>query len=366
LPDEVNFMREIEAEKALAGKPEEERIRMLLASRDDAVPVYVIGQGHIVRKRGERLEIWSYDGGKVSEARIREISQVCLYGGVEITTPAMLELMQRNIPVLHFSHGGWFIGICQGSSHKNVYLRIKQFQWAANKALSISLARQFVAGKIENCRARVRRYDMDAPDTILDSLAALAKDAKNASSMSSLLGIEGSAACAYFSRFGSMLKVDEEDFSFEGRNRRPPRDPVNAVLSYLYGVLTKEFTVTVLAAGFDPYLGFYHQPRYGRPALALDLMEEFRPVIADAVTLSLFNKEELTSKDFIRTGIGVSMTAEAKKKVIAGYERKMHEEISHPIFCYKLSYRRVFEVQSRLLARVLYGELKEYPVFISK
>lgn len=174
------------------------------------------------------------------------------------------------------------------------------------------------------------------------------------------------AAGAYFSRFGCLLKADPGDFSFEGRNKRPPRDPVNSVISYLYGVLTKELFTTVQAAGFDPYLGFYHQPRYGRPALALDMMEEFRPVIADAAMLSLFNNEELTAKDFIKNGIGISIMPEAKRKVIAAYEHRMQTEVTHPIFGYKVSYRRVLEVQSRLLARVLSGELKEYPAFISR
>ena len=139
---------------------------------------------------------------------------------------------------------------------------------------------------------------------------------------------------------------------------------MNAVLSYLYGVLTKELKVTALAAGFDPYLGFYHRPRYGRPALALDMMEEFRPTISDAAMLSLFNKGELTAKDFIRTGIGVSMVPEAKKKIIAAYELRMKTEINHPVFGYKVSYRRVLELQARLLARVLSGEIKHYPAFI--
>ncbi|MCX6678871.1 MAG: CRISPR-associated endonuclease Cas1 [Methanothrix sp.] len=363
LPDEVNLLREMEAEKAEEGKPEEEKIRMLLACRDDQVPVYVVGQGKTVRKRGERLEVWSYEEGKVSEARIREISKVCLYGGAEITTPAMVELMQRNVPVLHFSHGGWFLGICQGMSHKNVLLRIKQFSWAGDEERSLSIARKIVSGKIENSRIRLRRYDPDVPEQILESLAAFAKDAENAPSRQSLLGIEGAAA-AYFSRFGSMLKVGDKNVFFEGRNKRPPRDPVNSVLSYLYGILAKELFSTVLAAGFDPYLGFYHQPRYGRPALALDMMEEFRPVIADATAFMLFNKKELGDKDFIKTGIGISLTPEAKKKVVAGYEQKMHEEIVHPVFGYRISYRRVLEVQARLLSRVLSGELKEYPPFI--
>jgi CRISP-associated protein Cas1 len=300
----------------------------------------------------------------VCEARLIEVSQVNLYGGVEITTPATVELMQRNVPVLHFTHGGWFQGICLGMSHKNVELRIKQFEWARDKEKSLSIARKIVSGKIENCRTRLRRYDLDVPMKVLESLAKLSKDADNASSMQSLLGIEGAAAGAYFSRFGQMLKVGEESFSFEGRNKRPPRDPVNTVLSYLYGILTKELFVTVLAVGFDPYLGFYHQPRYGRPALALDMMEEFRPVIADSAAFTLFNKKELSSEDFIKTGIGISLTSEAKRKVVAGYEQRMQTEIVHPVFGYKISYRRVLEVQARLLSRVLSGDLSEYPAFI--
>jgi CRISP-associated protein Cas1 len=368
LPDEVNLLREMEAEdkpkRNAESEPTDEKVRMLLPAQDDQIPLYVVGQGKTVRKRGERLEVWSYEEGKISEARIREISKVCLYGGVEITTPAMVELMQRGVPVLHFSHGGWFEGICLGMSHKNVELRIRQFQWAGDEERSLSIARKIVSGKIENCKIRLRRYDPDVPIEVLESLARLSMDAENASSLKSLLGIEGAAAGAYFSRFGGMLKVGRESFSFEGRNKRPPRDPVNTVLSYLYGILTKELFVTVLAVGLDPYLGFYHQPRYGRPALALDMMEEFRPVIADSAAFALFNKKELIDTDFIRTGIGISLTSEARKKVVAGYEQRMQKEIVHPVFGYKISYRRVLEVQARILSRVLSGELREYTPFI--
>ena len=363
LPDEVNLLREMEAEKDQESKPEE-KIRMLLAGRDDQVPLYVVGQGKTVRKRGERLEVWSHDEGKISEARIIEISKVCLYGAAEITTPAMVELMQRNVPVLHFSHGGWFEGICLGMSHKNVELRIKQFQWAGDEVRSLSIARKIVSGKIENCRTRLRRYDLEAPSEVLESLSKLSQDALRSAGMQSLLGIEGAAGRAYFSRFGEMLKVGNESFSFEGRNKRPPRDPVNSTLSYLYGILVKELFSTLLAAGFDPYLGFYHQPRYGRPALALDMMEEFRPIIADSAAFKLFNKKELIDVDFIKTGIGISLTAEAKRKIISGYEQRMQTEIVHPLFGYKVSYRRVLEIQARLLSRVLSGELSEYPAFI--
>jgi len=369
LPDEVNLLREMEAEKKQQGNLEseskDEKVRVLLPMRDDQVPLYVVGQGHTVRKRGERLEVWSYEEGKISEARIREISKVGLYGGVEITTPATVELMQRGVPVLHFSHGGWFEGICLGMSHKNVELRIKQFQWAGDEERSLSIARKIVSGKIENCRILLRRNDPEVPAGVLESLERLTGQAEGASRMQSLLGFEGAAAEVYFGRFGSMLK-SSQGFSFQNRNKRPPRDPVNTVLSYLYGILAKELFTTVLAVGFDPYLGFYHQPRYGRPALALDMMEEFRPIIADSAALTLFNKEELNANDFIKTGIGISLTPEARKKVVAGYEHRMQTEVVHPIFGYKVSNRRVLEVQSRLLARVLFGEIKEYPVFTTR
>lgn len=362
LPDEVNLLREMEAEEEEEAKG---KVRRLLPARDDQIPIYVVGQGYTVRKKGERLEIWSREG-KVSEARLMETSQLCLYGGVEITTPAMMELMQRGVPVIHYTHGGWFQGICLGTTHKNVELRIRQFEWAENPRRSIMIARGMISGKIKNCRTLVRRNDPEASRELLALMARLARDAEDASSSESLLGIEGAAAEAYFSRFDHLLKTGANGFSFENRNKRPPKDPVNAVLSYLYGILVKDLFVTLLAVGFDPYLGFYHRPRYGRPALALDMMEEFRPLIADSTAVTLFNNGELSKKDFIRTGLGISLTPEGKKKVVGGYERRMETEITHPLFGYTVNYRRVLEVQARLLARIISGEIKEYPAFCTR
>ena len=384
LPDEVNLLRNMEA----GGEPKKGLIRRLLPARDDSLPVYVVGHGHTVRKKGDRLEIRSIgkvdrgddvrdekkDGAKkgkgeidnkVVEARLREISQVNLFGGVEISTPALVDLMQRGIPVLHFTRGGWFQGMSVGHTHKNVELRMRQFAWAADRNRSLSIARSIVDGKIRNCRTQIRRNDPESPKDALDRLAKLSKDAASASSIERLLGIEGAAAAIYFGRMDHLLKADR-GFSFANRNKRPPKDPVNAVLSYLYAVLAKDVFVSLLAVGFDPYLGFYHRPRYGRPALALDMMEEFRPIIADSVAIALFNNGELANKDFIKTGMGVSMKRQAKRTVLAGYERRMQTEIDHPIFGYKVSYRRVLEVQARLLARVISGEIKEYPPFVTR
>lgn len=362
LPDEVNLLRNTEADCS------NKKIRNLVPARDDLVPVYVVGQGHTVRKSGDRLEIWSREG-KVGDARLMETSQVCLYGGVEMTTPALVELMQRGIPVLHFTHGGWFQGICLGTTHKNIELRMKQFEWAQNPDKSLMIARELVSGKIKNCRTLLRRNDPDIPDVILSLMARLARDALQATSSQSLLGIEGAAAEAYFSRFGNLLRSNRpgaDDFSFENRNKRPPRDPMNAVLSYLYGILVKDIFVVLLAVGFDPYLGFYHRPRYGKPALALDMMEEFRPLLADSTAITLFNNKELSEKDFTKIGLGISLRPDGKKKVVGGYERRMRAEITHPLFGYKINYRRILEVQARLLSRVLMQEIRQYPAFCTR
>ncbi len=363
LPDEVHLLREMEAE----GKEKAGAARKLVPTRDDQLPIYVVGQGETVRRRGDRLEFWSRDG-KVGDARLREVAQLSLYGGVEITSPALAELLQRGVPVCHFSFGGWFYGISQGTVHKNVELRINQFDWAKSKDRSLEMARRFVSGKIRNCRTLVRRNDPDIKKSkeVLSALNRLAKEADEAENVESLLGIEGAAAQAYFSRFDGLLKSQAGVFSFENRNKRPPKDPANAVLSYLYGILVKDVFVTLLAVGFDPYLGFYHRPRYGKPALALDMMEEFRPLVADSTAITLFNNGELSEKDFVRRGVGVSMTPKGKRTVVSGYERRMSSEITHPIFGYKVSYRRVLEVQTRLLARVISGEIEEYPPFCTR
>jgi CRISPR-associated protein Cas1 len=361
LPDEVNLLKAMTSEAV--SKPGEGNVfRSVCTEEDWKIPVYVVGQGHTVRKRGDRLEVWSREG-KASEAKLNEISQVSLYGGVEITTPATVELMQRGIPVIHFTHGGWFQGICLGMSSKNVELRKRQYSWAMDPERSLWIARSIVSGKIRNSRALLRRNESLSGTDALRDLDDLAAKAEQARSMDELLGLEGAAARTYFSAFGRMFRADGADFSFEQRNRRPPRDPVNAVLSYLYGVLVKEAFVTLQAVGFDPYLGFYHQPRFGRPSLALDLMEEFRPAIAEPVVIALFNNRELTRDDFLVTDLGVSMEPSAKRKVLAAYEHRVGTEVRHPLFGYKLSYRRVMEVQARLLSRVISGEIAEYPPF---
>jgi len=356
LPDETNMLNESE---------EPDRVRMIVPLLDNALPLYVQEQGAVIGKSGEELIIRSKKE-VIAHARMIEISQVGTYGNVQITAQALHELCDRNIPICYFSYGGWFYGVTHGLSHKNVELRIKQFAVAADKEKSLMLARAFVNGKIRNCRTMLRRNGNDTNQNALEELEKSAKASLNAASHEELLGIEGNAARIYFLHFKDLLKKDAPEFRFEERNRRPPKDPVNALLSYVYSIMAKDFTVTLTATGFDPYLGFYHAPRYGKPSLALDAMEEFRPIIADSVVITLINNGEVTPNDFITRAGAVATKPETRKKILEAYERRMDATITHPIFGYTISYRRVMQVQARLLARYVSGELDAYPVFCTR
>jgi CRISPR-associated protein Cas1 len=253
--------------------------------------------------------------------------------------------------------------------HKNVELRRRQYAAAEDREKSLALARRFVEAKILNCRTLLRRNHPAPPVETLEALKGDLRRARKAESIEMLLGVEGTAASRYFSHFHELLRPAAESvatFDFAHRNRRPPRDPVNALLSFAYALLTKDFATTLFSVGFDPQLGFFHRPRYGRPALALDLMEEFRPLIADSVVLTVVNNGELRPEDFISTLAGVAMTQGGRMQLLSAYERRMRQEIIHPVFGYRISYRRVLEVQARLLARYLMCEIRTYPSFLTR
>jgi CRISP-associated protein Cas1 len=296
---------------------------------------------------------------------LKDVSQVSLLGNVQVTAQALREIAAAGIPLCHFSYGGWFHAMTTGLVHKNIELRIAQFRTAADPAESLRLARQIVLGKIRNGRTLLRRHLADDSRDALKRLDVLAGKAEAAADMATLLGVEGMAGKVYFEGFATLLHGDPV-FDFESRNRRPPKDSVNALLSFVYAMLTKDLTLTLQAVGFDPMLGVYHQPRYGRPSLALDLVEEFRPIVADSVVLTLVNNGEVSAGSFLRRGGGVVLTDAGRRAVIAAYERRMDSLVTHPVFGYRISYRRVLEVQSRLLARAVLGELSDYPCFYTR
>ena len=339
-------------------------VRRLMPARDDALPLYIQDQGVTLGKTGEQLSV-KRRGETLRKVKLLDVSQVCLFGNVQVTAQALREITARGIPVCHFSYGGWFHAVTSGLTNKNIELRLAQFATAANASASLGFARAFIVGKIKNCRTLLRRHLKNDPDGLLRQLARLASKAERASAAATLLGIEGTAARLYFAGLAQLFK-GHLDFQFDGRNRRPPRDPVNAMLSFVYAMLTKELTVTVMACGFDPMLGFFHRPRYGRPSLALDLAEEFRPLIADSVVLTLINNGEVAPADFIRRAGGVALTKAGRRAVIAAFERRMDSLVTHPIFGYRISYRRILEVQTRLLARCVLGEIEQYPNFCTR
>jgi CRISP-associated protein Cas1 len=360
LPDETGML--MEPEVAARTEP-----RRLVPARDDALPVYVQSQGAYASKDGETIAI-KEKGVKVAEAKLYETAQLNLLGNVQVSTQLVQELCRRGVPITYASSGGWFYGMTLGPMHKNVEIRLHQYRAAIDSERSLALARRFVATKIRNSRTMLRRNAEGLDDRALDRLEELAVSAESASSAESLLGVEGTAARLYFEGFPLMLKRRDglDGFTFEGRNRRPPRDPVNAMLSLAYSLLAKDLTVVCAAVGFDPFLGFYHRPRYGRPSLALDLMEEFRPIAADSTVITAVNTGVIGPSDFVRAGGGVNLKPNARKAFIAAYERRMDQLVRHPVFGYQVSYRRVLEVQVRLLGRHLSGEIPSYPEFLTR
>lgn len=360
LPDEVNYLHNAAIEP-----------RPLAVMRDEAMPLYVQAYKAKIAKKAEELEI-SIDDETVQTVRLLDTSQIVVMGNVYITTPCLQDLMKRDIPVSWHSFGGWFFGHTVGTGHKNVELRTAQYRASFDDKACLAIARNLVRAKIQNCRTLLRRNwrHEDKPDALLDQLKALADKTQRATDLQQLLGFEGAAAAAYFGAFDRLLKKPDDGsrpgFDFTARNRRPPTDPVNALLSFAYSLLVRSWTVNLTAVGLDAYRGYYHQPRYGRPALALDLMEPFRPLIADSVVLQAINNGEVRPGDFIAAAGSVALTDAGRKRFIAAFERRMAQEITHPLFGYKVNYRRLFEIQARLFGRYLLGELQEYPNFTTR
>ncbi len=354
-------------------------VRLPATPRDDLKPLYLNTQGLYVGRKSEVLEV-KENGKVIQEVRLREINQVNLFGNIQVSTQTLQKLVELDIPLVMHSQGGYFQGMLRGTGLKNILLRREQFRLADDPARSLRIAQSLVAGKIRNQRVLLMRNHIDPPSRAIAELKRCIGKVDRAESAATLLGIEGTAARIYFQHFAGMLKPGDEpldplnalgqpprfSFDFRGRNRRPPRDPVNALLSLAYALLSKDLTIVATAVGFDPFLGFFHLPRPGRPALSLDLMEPFRPLIADSVVLSAINNRMIYPEHFVEAGRGVSLTDSGRKALFRAYEQRMDQLVTHPLFDYRVSYRRLLEIQTRLLARVVSGELDSYPVFVTR
>src|SRR5579875_1407256 len=365
LPDEVRAL----AGSSLAPRP-------IAVPPDEALPLIVQSQRARISKEGEVLKITDEEQGE-TQVRLIDISDVALFGNVSITTPALATLLEREIPVSFHSYGGWFRGLAHGIGHRNVEVRTAQYRMSFDEAACLRFAKELVAAKIANQRTILRRNwrgPAEERQAVLDRLSAARRSAEGATRLTQLLGVEGDAASVYFRAFASLLKQPENKqgaealapFRFEARNRRPPTDPVNAMLSLAYAMLTRHLTIALASVGLDPYRGFYHAPRYGRPALALYLMEPFRPIIADSVVLSVVNTGEIGPNDFVVAVTGTALTQAGRRRFVEALERRLSQETTHPIFGYQLSMRRMLLVQARLLSRFLLGELPSYPHYLPR
>lgn len=356
MPDEIN---------ELAGR-DPRPPRRLLARDPDRFPVYVTDPGSAVGVRNGRIVV-TRGGAEQLSMRLLDVLHLTVSGPVQISTQAVHALAEQSSPVLWTSTGGWLKVVAVPGAGKHAELRRRQYTTSSEKELDF--ARAIVLGKIRNCRTLLRRNGNTAT-CARARLGTASTRVGRAADTDTLLGIEGSAAAAYFGALPDTFRSDNRlpspRFDQTGRTRRPPRDPVSCLLSYLYALLVKDLTVACYALGLDPFHGLYHRPRYGRPALVLDLAEEFRPLIADSTALTLINNRQADDSMFEVHPTAVALTRGGRRTVITAYERRLATETVHPVFGYKLSYRRTLEVQTRILAAYLLDEIPHYTAFTTR
>jgi len=353
LPDEVNWF----ADQAPP--------RNLQPPADTALPLYVQTPGARVGKSGDELVI-KIEGSDDRTVALDDVSELILFGPVNLSTPAAHELMRRDRPVAFLSSGGWYLGGTSAGGPRSAHIRQAQFAFIADERRRLGFSRALVRAKIRNARTMLRRNwhgDAAARDSVLGPLKRLSEVALEAPATAELLGIEGQAAALYFRALPELFTADVRattSFAFERRNRRPPADPVNAGLSLAYALLMRHWVTALQIVGADPWAGLYHAQRPGKPALALDLMEPFRPIVADSTVITALNQGEISPTDFIRNGPACAFKPSARKQFVAAFERRLDQEITHPLFGYRISMRRVIHVQARLLTRYLLGEISDY------
>ncbi len=349
--------------------------------------LYLTEQRSLVKKDGDTLVVHiPEDKEKESEARkvrvpLAKVDQVVVYGDSTITGPALAALLAQHAEVCFLNYYGGFVGRLSPQFSKNSLIRLEQHRAHNDPARSLALAKAFVMGKLNNLRALLMRTNRKRDDPALDAAASTIKgildqvvvvqgdgspppDPRHPQAdtpQGRLLGLEGAASAAYFGVFDKLLTGD---WGFARRVRRPPTDPINALLSYAYTLLMHQVMAAVSIVGLDPYVGYLHSSQYGKPAMALDVMEEFRPVIADSVVITLANNGMIKRDDFVEELGAYRLSDAARKVFLTKFEERLNTEVQHPTFKYKATYRRCLELQVRLVAKWLTGEIAEYPAFV--
>ncbi len=387
LPDETRILHALQASGLAEAPPEPEPepppsppaaqdrpgtlpdIRRFFPARDAARPLYVQQPGTRIGKHQSRLEIRPLEGDEVT-VRLRDVSHLVLVGNVQISTQTVHLLLEAGVPVVYLSGGHWFYGIAQGIGLRNAYDRAALFRSAEDPVKCLDFARRIVCDKAQNQRTLLRRNAgaSKARDEAVRDINDLLPRIAGAGSVETLLGLEGLAAKLYFGRFASMIRGKDLDdgFDFTTRNRRPPKDPVNALLSFGYALLAKDCAVALAAEGLDPFWGLYHRPRHGRPSLALDVMEPLRPLIVDSAVLTCINTGMVKKRNFAVAASGCVLHPAGRKAFIRAYEARMDQLVTHPVFDYRCSWRAVVQLQARLLSRWLRGDIATYTTLVTR
>lgn len=339
--------------------------------------IYVTSEGAWLRKDGANLVV-EVEGEERGRAPLHMLDGVVSFGRIGASPALLAACAEVGITISHLAPNGRFLARVEGLRTGNVLLRRAQFHASEDPARAVPIVRGIVAGKATNQRAVVRRALRDHGGTMTEAarerlsvaerrLTDVARRTLITADIASLRGLEGEAALAYFGVFSDLVRVDDPAFRFGGRSRRPPLDRLNALLSFLYAMLGHDCRSALEAHGLDPQVGFLHADRPGRASLALDLMEELRPVLADRLALSLINRRQLSAGDFVMEEAGgVRLTDEARRQVLVAWQERKREELRHPFLGESAPLGLVANIQAQLLARHLRGDLDGYPAFIWK
>lgn len=351
LPDEVNHQR--------AQSPTDELTpRKIWPPRDDGIHVVAQQEGVKVGVRGMELRVTDKNGSVAKTVPLANLESLSLLGSVQITTQAIRALSDMNTPIAFLSPAGRLVAMVDPLDSVSAEVRRSQIRKLDCVDVCLELARALVSAKIVNQRTLLLRNHGSLPAGVAADLAKEAKNATQADSVDSVRGHEGQAAAIYFGHFSGMFKGPlSVEFDANGRKRRPPPDPINSCLSLAYSMLTHECVAALRLARLEPSIGGFHVSRPGRPALALDLMEPFRPLIADSVAITCFNRGELTEGHFLRTASGCSLTDAGRRSFFNALGRRMDTEVTHPVFEYRLSYRRMIVLHARMIAAWLTGDI---------
>ena len=331
--------------------------------------LYIQTQGVYLRLESDTLRI-QHEDVTLRHVPLHHLGGLALFGNVLVSPFLLHRCAEEGLEVSWFSESGRFQGRLAGPVSGNVLLRRAQYRALENPSTCLYLATRFVEGKLKNARLVLQRAVRERGETealnqaLFEHEAAL-RQLPQARTVDEVRGLEGQAASAYFAAFGDLLLSGE--FRFEGRNKRPPRDPVNALLGFVYALLTTQCTAALEGVGLDPQVGFLHALRPGRNALALDLLEEFRSWWADRLVLSLLNRKQLSPQHFEeRRGGAVLLNEEGRKAVIVAFQGRRQETVQHPLFKEPVPIGLLPHIQARLLARFLRGDLPEYPPFVGR